>query len=75
MNKALSMTRFAPLFAAGFLMTALTVSGLLTGASVAGLASARLLAAPVTELFELFASLAGGAAAAAAFGREKIASK
>src|ERR1700761_6541863 len=41
MHKALSMTRIAPLFAAGFFTTALTFSGVVTGASVIGLFTIR----------------------------------
>ena len=69
MNKAFGMTRFAPIFAAGFIATATLVSGGLSGASLIGIPVARLAAEPIAEILELCLSVIGGSIAAAVYGR------
>jgi hypothetical protein len=56
----------APIFAAGFMATAMLVGGLTAGASAIGLMAVR---APIAV--ELVASLIGGVAATAFIGRSK----
>ena len=58
----------APLFAAGFLATAMVFGGLSAGGSALGLGALRLLSEPAIELV---ASLVGGAVAASFLGRNK----
>jgi hypothetical protein len=59
----------APLFAAGFLATAMLFSGLSAGATAFGVGVAQFLSEPV---FELIASFVGGATSALVIGRGKL---